>query len=142
RQLKQALPHLEGVRAAETGAVIEQLEKSLAELPAREDEYLERLVHRYSEDAPFYVPLEAETTEKGEIDGGPGRTGRRQRRRAMADYCEWIPAQREVTRVKLRSLEEGVSKYLSIVLLGDPGSGKTTAIEMLALRVAEAIRAN
>jgi formylglycine-generating enzyme required for sulfatase activity len=138
-KLNSILPNLDKQRTAETSAAIAALERSLAELPSREQSYLTSVVAKYSEEAPYYVPLSGMTADASELSQAGGtRADRRERRRAMADYCEWIPSQREIARVKLDSLEDGIAKYPSVVLVGDPGSGKTTAIEMLALRVATA----
>ena len=136
RRLKEALPRLDESRRADTLAAIAQVERAIADLPGQEREYLKRVVGKLDEEAPYYVPLSAETTESRQSESSLHRTTRRRQRRAMADYCEWVPAQREIQRVRLDDLQEGVEKYPCITLLGDPGSGKTTAIEMLALRLA------
>ncbi len=138
--LQEALPHLtHPAEKAATQAAIEKLEQAIAALPAHEQAYRERIKARYAEDAPYYVPLAGETTEITPSPAEPQapRSARRRRQRAAADYCEWIPTEKEIRRVKLNTLEEGVVKYACIILLGDPGSGKTTALEHLAYQLAE-----
>jgi formylglycine-generating enzyme required for sulfatase activity len=53
-----------------------------------------------------------------------------------AEYREWIQEGRDVIRVKLNTLREAVDKYPCVILLGDPGCGKTTALQQLAYEVA------
>jgi formylglycine-generating enzyme required for sulfatase activity len=138
QRLKEILPRLDPPRAASTSILVDRLEKAIAELPEREREYMERIEERSTRDNAYYVPLSGETVETSQSE--PASTwrhsARRRQRRAMADYCEWVPAQREMVRIKLSSLEEGVSKYACIILLGSPGSGKTTALEMIGLQLA------
>ena len=138
QRLKEVMPRLDPARAATTGILVDRLEKAIAELPEREREYLKRIEERYTQDNSYYVPLSGETVETSQTDSMSTwrHSARRRQRRAMADYCEWVPAQREMVRIKLSSLEEGVSKYACIILLGSPGSGKTTALEMISLQLA------
>jgi formylglycine-generating enzyme required for sulfatase activity len=141
RRLNEALPQLDPVQATSARAVISRLEKAISELPSGERNYLQRISDRLAEDQPYYVPLSAETTELGQQSDSVTawrHSARRRQRRAVADYCEWIPAQREIMRIKLDNLEEGVNKYPCIILLGDPGGGKTTALDMIALSLAQA----
>jgi formylglycine-generating enzyme required for sulfatase activity/class 3 adenylate cyclase len=108
------------------------------DLSAHEQVYRERIKARYAEEASYYVPLSGETTEI--IPGQPAkapRTARRRRRRAMAEYHEWIPIGQEIKQVKLETLREAVEKYPCVILLGDPGCGKTTALENLAYQFAD-----
>jgi predicted NACHT family NTPase len=54
-----------------------------------------------------------------------------------AEYRELIQEGREVVRVKLNTLKEAVNKYPCVILLGDPGCGKTTALQHLAYEMTE-----
>ena len=54
-----------------------------------------------------------------------------------AEYSELIQEGRVIIRVKLKSLREAVDKYPCVILLGDPGCGKTTALHHLAYELAE-----
>jgi class 3 adenylate cyclase len=50
---------------------------------------------------------------------------------------EWIPTGEDIKQVKLESLREAVDKYPCVILLGDPGCGKSTALENLAYQLSE-----
>jgi formylglycine-generating enzyme required for sulfatase activity len=102
------------------------------DLSQLEQDYRERLKARYAEDAAYYVPLAGETTEIPVQPSKAPRTARRRRRRAKFEYHEWIPTGEDIKQVKLESLREAVDKYPCVILLGDPGCGKTTALENLA----------
>lgn len=137
-RMNETLPHLDPLAAASAHAVITRLERAYRELPVREREYLARIRDRYAKEEPYYVQLSAETTQLKQQEQVEAwrHASKRRKRRATSDYCEWIPAQREILRIKLETLEEGIEKYPCIILLGDPGSGKTTALEMTALQLA------
>jgi formylglycine-generating enzyme required for sulfatase activity/class 3 adenylate cyclase len=108
------------------------------DLSQLEQDYRERLKARYAEEAAYYVPLAGETTEAIPIQPNKApRTARRRRRRAKFEYHEWIPTGQDIKHVKLDSLREGVEKYPCVVLLGDPGCGKTTALENLAYQFSD-----
>jgi formylglycine-generating enzyme required for sulfatase activity len=102
-------------------------------LSQAERHYRERLKVRYAEDVTYYVPLAGQTTEVTPVQPtkAPRSTVRR-RRRAQFEYHEWIPVGEDIKQVKLDTLREAVEKYPCIILLGDPGCGKTTTIETLA----------
>ena len=51
---------------------------------------------------------------------------------AQFEYHEWISVGEDIQQVKLKTLRDAVEKYPCIVLLGDPGCGKSTTIEALA----------
>jgi hypothetical protein len=101
--------------------------------------YRRRIKEYFSEDAPYYVALAGQTTEevKKSAEQQLPRSVRRRRRRAAAEYCEWIQQEKEIRRVKLDTLREGVDKYSCVILLGEPGCGKTTALEHLAYEFAD-----
>jgi formylglycine-generating enzyme required for sulfatase activity len=109
-----------------------------ADLSHAENDYRERLKARYAEDAAFYVPLAGRTTaaDTAPQTKAPRSTGRRGRR-AKFEYHEWIPVGEDIKQIRLDSLHEAVEKYPCIVLLGEPGCGKTTAIESLAYGYAD-----
>lgn len=133
--LEQALPHFDAVNKVTAQATLGKLKQAIAALPAHEQQYLQRLKERYGEDVIYYVSLAGETTEvisPAEAEVMTPRSARRRRQRALAEYHEWIPMEREIKRVRLNTLREGVDKYPCLILLGDPGSGKTTALEHLA----------
>lgn len=54
----------------------------------------------------------------------------------MPNLDEWQVRGQEVKRVRLDSLREATERYRCIILLGDPGSGKTTALNHLAFQLA------
>ena len=98
-----------------------------------------RIKERFKEDAPYYIQLAGETTESAPIldDEKSPRSARRCRQRITAEYCEWISGEREIKRMKLKTLREAVDKYPCVILLGDPGCGKTTSLEYLAYELAD-----
>jgi formylglycine-generating enzyme required for sulfatase activity len=107
------------------------------DLSKLEQDYRERLKTRYTEEAAYYVPLAGETTEIPVQPSKAPRTARRRRRRAKFEYHEWIPTGEDIKLVKLESLREAVDKYPCVILLGDPGCGKTTALENLAYQFSD-----
>jgi formylglycine-generating enzyme required for sulfatase activity len=137
--LQQAAPHLYPAQKAATQAAIEKLKEVIAALPTHEQAYRERIKARYAQEAAYYVPLAGQTTEAATLpaESEAPRSARRRRQRAMAEYREWIQAGQEIQRVRLNTLEEGIAKYPCIILLGDPGSGKTTALEHLAYQLSD-----
>lgn len=107
-------------------------------LAAAEQHYRERLKTRYADELPYFIPLTGETTEviQSESDNKASRSARRRRQRAQAEYQTWYETGPQIKRIKLNNLREGVDKYPCIILLGNPGSGKTTALEHLAYELA------
>lgn len=137
--LQQALSRLtHTAEKAATQSAIEKLEQIIATLPTQEQHYRERLQDRYTADAAYYIALAGETTEVTSVpvETEIPRSARRRNQRALAEYHEWIQGGQEIRRVRLNTLREGVDKYPCIILLGDPGSGKTTATENLAFQFA------
>jgi class 3 adenylate cyclase len=98
-----------------------------------EREYRQRIKARYAEDAAYYVPLAGES---GELNARQSikatRSAHRRRYRAAAEYHEWIRCGQDIRRVKLKTLKEAVDRYSCVILLGEPGCGKTTALQNLA----------
>jgi formylglycine-generating enzyme required for sulfatase activity len=137
--LQHALPTLDPVNKMATQGVIAKLAQALADLPAYEQSYRKRVRERYAADAPYYIALAGETSEVVPLraEATAPRSALRRRQRAMAEYCEWIQSEREIRRVKLNTLREGVDKYPCLILLGEPGCGKTTALENLAYQLAD-----
>lgn len=108
----------------------------MKDLEAHEAGLRRRIREGFCEDVPYYVPLAGETTEPADRDAAcaPDRSARR--RRMRPEYRAWIGEGREMRRVKLATLREGVDKYPCIILLGEPGCGKTAALRHLAYRLA------
>lgn len=108
------------------------------DLATYETAYRQRLRERYVEDAPYFISLAGETTEiiSTQSQAKAPRSARRRRQRAEAEYHQWIQTGPEIERIRLETLREGVDRYACIILLGDPGSGKTTTLESLAYDIA------
>jgi formylglycine-generating enzyme required for sulfatase activity/DNA-binding winged helix-turn-helix (wHTH) protein len=105
----------------------------LADLEEFERDYRERLRVRFAEEAEYFVPLSGETREveaPGLVDSR--RSAGRRRHRASSEYREWLQSVEEIKQVTLGSLREAVERYPTIILLGDPGCGKTSSLENLA----------
>lgn len=109
------------------------------QLAEYEEAFRKRVKNLFKEDAPYYIQLAGETTEAVAIlaDEKAPRSARRCRQRILAEYCEWIQGEREIVRVKLNTLREAIDKYPCVILLGDPGCGKTTALEYLAYELTD-----
>lgn len=109
-----------------------------ADLSQEERNYRDSIKHRYAEDAGYYVPLSGTTTDAAPAQGNRGpRSVRRAERRARVEYHEWIALGDDIKQVRLDDLRGAVEKYACIILLGDPGCGKSTAIEALAFEHAD-----
>ncbi|MBI3909434.1 MAG: CHAT domain-containing protein, partial [Armatimonadetes bacterium] len=83
--------------------------------------YRQRVRERFGGTAAFYIPLLGEAVEAAPVE---------------PDVFEWVQRGQQVERVKLPSMRAAVDKYPCIILLGDPGSGKTTALQDLAYQMA------
>ena len=142
--LQQALLHLtHPAEKAATQAIIEKLQQAIAGLPQHEQHYRDRLKERYAKLTSTFVELISETSAKPELnETEPDEFDLADLSQIMdgiedlAELREWKVEGREIQRIKLNSLREGVDKYDCIILLGDPGSGKTTALENLAYQLA------
>ncbi|NIP46832.1 MAG: SUMF1/EgtB/PvdO family nonheme iron enzyme [Gammaproteobacteria bacterium] len=108
------------------------------DLSETERKYRERLHARYADDASYYVPLGGQTTDLASTKSAKApRSASRRSRRAHFEYNEWIPVGEDIKQVKLDSLLEAIDKYPCIILLGDPGCGKSTTLEALAYEHAQ-----
>jgi formylglycine-generating enzyme required for sulfatase activity/DNA-binding winged helix-turn-helix (wHTH) protein len=103
-----------------------------SELAKFENDYRRRVIARYAEDASYFVPLSGITTEIAPDPTVSRRSARRRRRRAQYEYHEWLQSGEEIRQVKLSSLRDAVERYRCVILLGDPGCGKTSTLESLA----------
>ena len=109
-----------------------------SDLSQCEQYYRQRLKARYAEEAAYYVPLAGETSEVIPIQPTKApRSACRRRRRSKFEYHEWISCGQDIKKVKLDTLREAAEKYPCIILLGDPGCGKTTALENLTYQFAD-----
>ena len=98
-----------------------------------EQDYRDRLKARYGDDAGYFVPLSGHTSEIASSDPVASRqSGSRRRRRARPEYHEWLRSGEEIKLVKLESLRDAVARYPCVILLGDPGCGKTSTLGNLA----------
>ncbi len=143
--LQQAQPHLtQPLEKAAVAATIAELEQSLASLPEHEQAYLKRVCDRYAKPESVFVELEADAYERGD------RTAPEADELNMAGLADWLRQHQsmpeldeiqvrgqELKRVRLHSLTEGLERYRCLILLGDPGSGKTTALNHLAYELAD-----
>ena len=111
------------------------LGRGRAPAPAEaEREYRESVKARYAEDAAYYIPLTGSTTDAAPVQRARAlRSARRAERRVRVDYQELIAVGEDIKQVKIEDLRSAAEKYSSIVLLGDPGCGKSTALEALAV---------
>jgi formylglycine-generating enzyme required for sulfatase activity len=113
--------------------------------------YLQAVVEDYRDWRRLYVELEGQTTERDFADvrlAQPRAGGRRSATRSglstiigseeLLELVEYeAQAFGQPQQVKLESLFELLAKPDNVMLLGEPGSGKTTAFKRIALKVAE-----
>lgn len=110
-----------------------------AELAREEREYREAVHARFAADAPFYVPLTGGTTDAPRLQIRAPRVALRSARRARVEYVELIPAGETIQQIKLNDVRSALVPYSCIILLGDPGCGKSTTMQMLAFDCAGGI---
>jgi formylglycine-generating enzyme required for sulfatase activity/class 3 adenylate cyclase len=109
-----------------------------SDLAQAERKYRDSVKDRFAEEASYYVPLSATTTDGATAQRARApRSARRAASRARVEYHEWVAVGENIKQVKLDDLREAVERYACIILLGDPGCGKTTAIETLAFEYAD-----
>ena len=108
-------------------------------LKQAEIQFRQKIVAKYREEAPFFVPLTTQIEEQNPIQhnnnvsNNISRAEWRRRRRAKAEFVELTPGKSSFIRSTiLPTLREGLEKYPCILLLGDAGAGKTTELENLA----------
>ena len=107
--------------------------KALSEYEAA---FRRRIKDRFEEDSRYYVQLSGQAKEMvvGKTDSKTPRSLKRRLERI--EYREWVQEGQQIKKVHLSTLREAVDKYPRVVLLGDPGCGKTTALEHLAYEFA------
>ena len=111
---------------------------SAPSLAQAERDYRQSVKARYAEDAAYYIPLSGRTADAGPArQARAPRSARRFGRRARIEYHELVPVGEDIKQVKLDDLREALERYPCIVLLGDPGCGKSTVIESLAFECAD-----
>lgn len=105
-----------------------------------EGAYREAVKARYGEDATYFIPLSGRTSEgasAAQQRAKSPRSARRHESRARVNYHELIPVGEDIKQVKVDDLREAIERYPCVILLGDPGSGKSTILEALAYAQAE-----
>jgi formylglycine-generating enzyme required for sulfatase activity/class 3 adenylate cyclase len=109
-----------------------------SDLPDAERDYRESVRARFAEDAAYYVPLAATTTDAAQVEQPRApRSARRFGRRARVQFHELVAVGEDIKQVKLDDLRGALEKYPCVILLGDPGCGKTTVLESLAFEHAD-----
>jgi len=144
--LRQALPYLDPAEKATTQAALKKLEEATAALPDHERAYRQRVRERYGQLTSYFVELVAETsvqTEQAEtipdaldLVQVASLMNELDDFESLTEFCKWEIHGQEIKRRRLDSLRAGVEDYPCIILLGDPGSGKTTALQYLAFQLA------
>jgi len=103
-----------------------------AALLTAERDYRKLIKARYGDESAYYIPLSATTTSrKQEQRARAPRSTRRYEQRARVQFNEWVAVGEDIKQIKLDDLRDVAEKYPCVILLGDPGCGKSTAIETL-----------
>ena len=131
--LEQYQPPLPlGTGEAEPGLPSKKSQQKIIDLVGAEQTFRQRVRERYVEDAGYYVPLAAQTREMPGAKNKVSASRSARRRRHRPEYAEWVRTEQQIELIKVKNLKNAVSKFSTFVLLGDPGAGKTTALEHLA----------
>jgi formylglycine-generating enzyme required for sulfatase activity len=141
--LQGALPHLpHPAEKAAAQAAIEELEAAIAALPEREEAYLTQVRKRFEKQAGTYVEITSETREEKQAETADDFdlaeiAALMERIDDLAGLEELKQQGQELVRIRIGSLREALERYPCLTLLGDPGCGKTTALEHLAYQLAD-----
>lgn len=114
--------------------VLTAVSSDAAALWSAEQAYRQLLKTRYGDEAAYYIPLSGHAAggQKEEQRTRAPRSTRRSERRARVHLNELVQVGEDLKQVKVDDLREAVEKYPCVILLGDPGCGKSTTIEALA----------
>jgi formylglycine-generating enzyme required for sulfatase activity/class 3 adenylate cyclase len=104
----------------------------VAELAKEERDYRDAVRVRFATEATFYVPLTGGTSDAPRRPARAPRAALRSARRARVDYVELISTGEDIKPVKLDDIRSALLRYPCIIMVGDPGCGKSTTMQMLA----------
>lgn len=150
--LQKILPFLESASRAATRLAIERLNQTIQDLPKHEHSYRTRIRRTFAKQDVNYIEATStteiiESTHISSVGDTESKDFSNVDSNAVeyilsiddmprADLYEWRIEEQRIVRIKLHSLHEAIEKYPCIILLGDPGSGKTTVLEHLAYKYA------